>query len=60
MTDILHVVKTRYGIKKGSWIRIKRGIYRDHLANIEHCDMVQNLVILKLILLIDYTKKRGE
>jgi hypothetical protein len=27
MTDILHVVKTRYGIKKGSWIRIKRGIY---------------------------------
>ncbi len=59
MTDILRVVKTTYGIKKGSWIRIKRGIYRDDLAKVEHCDMAQNMVTIKLIPRIDYRKKRG-
>jgi transcription elongation factor SPT5 len=59
MTDILRVVKTSYGIKKGSWVRVKRGIYRDDLAKVEHCDMAQNTVTIKLIPRIDYTKKRG-
>ncbi|CAF3585929.1 unnamed protein product [Adineta steineri] len=59
MTDILRVVKTTYGIKKGSWVRVKRGIYRDDLAKVEQCDMGQNLVTLKLIPRIDYAKKRG-
>ncbi len=58
MTDILRVVKTTYGIKKGSWVRVKRGIYRDDLAKVEHCDTAQNMVTLKLIPRIDYTKKR--
>ncbi|CAF3857883.1 unnamed protein product [Rotaria sordida] len=59
MTDILRVVKTTYGIKKGSWVRVKRGIYRDDLAKVEQCDMIQNMVTLKLIPRIDYNKKRG-
>jgi len=59
MTDILRVVKTTHGIKKGSWVRVKRGIYRDDLAKVEHCDMAQNTVTLKLIPRIYYTKKRG-
>jgi len=59
MTDILRVVKTSYGIKKGSWVRVKRGIYRDDLAKVEQCDMAQNTVTLKLIPRIDYTRKRG-
>ncbi len=59
MTDILRVVKTTHGIKKGSWVRVKRGIYRDDLAKVEQCDMAQNMVTLKLIPRIDYTKKRG-
>ncbi len=59
MTDILRVVKTTYGIKKGSWIRIKRAIYRDDLAKVEHCDMAQNMVTVKLIPRNDFTKKRG-
>ncbi|CAF2664980.1 unnamed protein product [Rotaria sp. Silwood2] len=61
MTDILRVVKTTYRIKKkGSWVHVKRGIYRDDLAKVKHCDMIQNMVTLKLIPRIDYTKKRGE
>ncbi|UJR38519.1 hypothetical protein I4U23_031185 [Adineta vaga] len=59
MTDILRVVKTSYGIQKGSWVRIKRGVYRDDLAKVEQCDMAQNMVTLKLIPRIDYSKKRG-
>jgi transcription elongation factor SPT5 len=59
MTDILRVVKTSFGIKKGSWIRIKRGIYRDDLAKVEQCDTGQNMITVKLIPRIDYTKKRG-
>ena len=59
MTDILRVVKTADGIKKGSWVRVKRGIYRDDLAKVEQCDKIQNMVTLKLIRRIDYTRKRG-
>ena len=59
MTDILRVVKTSFAIKKGSWVRVKRGIYRDDLAKVEECDMTQNMVTLKLIPRIDYSKKRG-
>ncbi|CAF1287656.1 unnamed protein product [Rotaria sp. Silwood1] len=57
MTDILRVVNTTYGIKKGSWIRVKRGIYRDNLAKVEHCNVIQNMVTIKVIPRIDYTKK---
>ena len=59
MTDILRVVKSAYAIKKGSWVRVKKGMYRDDLAKVEQCDMAQNLVTLKLIPRIDYSKKRG-
>ena len=41
MTDILRVVKTTYGIKKGSWVRVKHGMYRDDIVKVEHCDMTQ-------------------
>lgn len=60
MTDILRVVKTAFGIQKGSWVRVKRGIYRDDLAKVEKCDMAQNLVTLKLIPRLDYSRKRGQ
>jgi transcription elongation factor SPT5 len=56
MTDILRVVKTTFGIKKGSWVRVKRGIYRDDLAKVEQCDTVQNMATLKLIPRMLYKK----
>ena len=34
MTDVLRVVKDIAGLKHGSWVRIKRGIYRDDLAQV--------------------------
>lgn len=60
MTDILRVIKTSFGVKKGSWVRVKRGMYRDDLGKVEQHDPAQNMVTLKLIPRVDYKKKRGE
>lgn len=34
MTDVLRVVKDTTGIKRGSWVRIKRSIYKDDIAQV--------------------------
>lgn len=59
MPDVLKVVKDVVKLKVNSWVRMKRTIYKDDLAKVEHVDMAQDQVILKLIPRIDYTIKRG-
>ena len=59
MTDVLRVVKEQSGLKKGQWIRIKRGLYKDDLAQVVQVDLASNQVYLKLIPRIDYSRKRG-
>ena len=34
MTDVLRVVKDTTGIKRGSWVRIKRSVYKDDIAQV--------------------------
>ena len=34
MTDVLRVFKDRAALKRGSWVRIKRGMYRDDIAQV--------------------------
>lgn len=34
MTDVLRVVKDSTGIKRGSWVRLKRSIYKDDIAQV--------------------------
>ena len=34
MTDVLSVVKDTTGLKQGSWVRIKRGMYKDDIAQV--------------------------
>ena len=34
MTDVLRVVKDTTGLKQGSWVRIKRGMYKDDIAQV--------------------------
>lgn len=34
MTDVLRVVKDTTGIKRGSWVRIKRSAYKDDIAQV--------------------------
>ena len=59
MPDVLRIVKDLVKLKPGSWVRMKRTIYKDDLAQVEHVDMAQNQVILKIIPRIDYNQKRG-
>ena len=59
MPDVLRVIKDSVKLKPGSWVRLKRTIWKDDLAQVEHVDTAQNQVILKLIPRIDYNVKRG-
>lgn len=59
MPDVLKVLKEIVKLKVGSWVRLKRTIYKDDLAQVEEVDMAQNQVTLRLVPRIDYTVKRG-
>lgn len=59
MTDILKVVKEQTGLKPKQWVRLKRGIYKDDIAQVDFVDLAQNQVHLKLLPRIDYTRMRG-
>lgn len=59
MTDVLKVVKERIGLKVKQWVRIKRGIYKDDIAQVDYVDLAQNQAHLKLLPRIDYTRMRG-
>lgn len=45
MTDVLRVVKdaATSRLKQGSWVRIKRGIYRDDVAQVRSIIMSLNI-----------------
>lgn len=59
MTDVLRVVKETGSLRRGQWVRLKRGVFRDDLAQVEAVSDAENTVRLKLIPRIDYTRKRG-
>jgi len=59
MTDVMRVVKDTTGLKQGSWVRIKRGMYKDDIAQVDYMDTSRNQVVLKMIPRVDYTRKRG-
>ncbi|XP_008545708.1 transcription elongation factor SPT5 [Microplitis demolitor] len=59
MTDVLRVVKEQTGLKAKQWVRLKRGINKDDIAQVDYVDLAQNQVYLKLLPRIDYTRPRG-
>ncbi|EDW74795.1 uncharacterized protein Dwil_GK15869 [Drosophila willistoni] len=59
MTDVLKVVKEQVGLKQKQWVRLKRGLYKDDIAQVDYVDLAQNQVHLKLLPRIDYTRMRG-
>lgn len=59
MTDVLKVVKEQVGLKQNQWVRLKRGIYKDDIAQVDYYDLAQNMVHLRLLPRIDYTRLRG-
>ena len=59
MTDVLRVVKEQGGLKAKQWVRLKRGLYKDDIAQVDYVDLAQKQVHLKLLPRIDYTRPRG-
>ncbi|XP_075228601.1 transcription elongation factor subunit Spt5 [Lycorma delicatula] len=59
MTDVLRVVKVQSGLRPKQWVRLKRGVYKDDIAQVDYVDLAQNQVHLKLLPRVDYTKPRG-
>ncbi|OQR73724.1 transcription elongation factor SPT5-like, partial [Tropilaelaps mercedesae] len=59
MTEVLRVTKQQAVLARGQWVRLKRGVFKDDLAQVYHVEQAQNRVELKMIPRIDYTKLRG-
>uniref|UniRef100_A0A914Y3Q5 Transcription elongation factor SPT5 n=1 Tax=Panagrolaimus superbus TaxID=310955 RepID=A0A914Y3Q5_9BILA len=59
MVDTLKIVKDIPILKAGSYVRVKRTMFKDDLAQVDDIDLTRNEVILKLVPRIDYTKLRG-
>lgn len=59
MTDVMKIVKETAALKPRSWVRLKRGVFKDDLAQVDFVEPAQNYVHLKLIPRIDYSKPRG-
>ncbi|KAH3888745.1 transcription elongation factor SPT5-like [Dreissena polymorpha] len=59
MTDCLKVVKESAQLKAKSWVRLKRGVFKDDLAQVDYVENSQNACHLKLLPRIDYTRMRG-
>ncbi|KAK3743846.1 hypothetical protein QZH41_011853, partial [Actinostola sp. cb2023] len=59
MTDVLKVVKEVVALKPKQWVRLKRGIYKDDLAQIDYVNTARNQITLKMIPRIDLTRTRG-
>ena len=50
MTDVLRVVKEAAGLKVKQWVRIKRGVFKDDLAQVDYVDVASNQVTLVVVL----------
>ncbi|XP_077978109.1 transcription elongation factor SPT5-like [Glandiceps talaboti] len=59
MPDVLKVVKEVVTLKSKSWVRLKRGVFKDDLAQVDYVEPAQNQVTLKLVPRVDYTRPRG-
>ena len=44
MTDVMRVVKEQAGLKPKQWVRIKRGVFKDDLAQVDYVDVSSNQV----------------
>ncbi|PAV82930.1 hypothetical protein WR25_00956 isoform B [Diploscapter pachys] len=59
MVDSLRVTKDIPHLRTGSYVRLKRTLYKDDLAQVDWVDVAQNKVNLKLVPRVDYNKMRG-
>ena len=53
MVDVLRIVKEQTGLKVKQWIRPKRDLYKDDIAQVHYVDLAQKQVHVKLLSRID-------
>eukprot|EP01125_Pyxidicula_operculata_P004318 TRINITY_DN1657_c0_g1_i1.p1 TRINITY_DN1657_c0_g1~~TRINITY_DN1657_c0_g1_i1.p1 ORF type:complete len:1026 (-),score=308.16 TRINITY_DN1657_c0_g1_i1:215-3259(-) len=53
MVTVLSVPKKKASLQKNSWVRIKRGVYHDDIAQVVSFDDVSQVVLVRLIPRID-------
>ena len=58
MTDLLKVVKCQPELKQKQWVRLRRGLYKNDLAQVNYVNLSEKEVNLKLVPRIDYNKFR--
>jgi len=58
MADTMRVVKDIPKLKEKTWVRLKRTMYKDDIAQVDWVEVGQNLVHLRLVPRIDYTRMR--
>lgn len=54
MVQIMKVPKTKVEIKKGDWVRVKKGTYADDFAVVQEYDSINNVAEVKIIPRIDF------
>ena len=59
MTGVLRVVKEQTGLKVKQWVKPKRDIYKDDIAQVHYVNLAQKQVSLELLPRIDYMIPRG-
>ncbi|OUC39990.1 hypothetical protein D917_04430 [Trichinella nativa] len=57
--DVFKVIKDTSALKPGVFVRVKRSVYKDDIAQVDWVDLSQKSIHLKLIPRIDYTRMRG-
>jgi transcription elongation factor SPT5 len=60
MVQIMKVPKTKVEVKKGDWVRVKKGTYADDFAVVQDFDSVNSLAEVKIIPRIDFTNTEEE
>ncbi|KAF0030942.1 hypothetical protein F2P81_017673 [Scophthalmus maximus] len=60
MTDVLKVVKEVTNLKPKSWVRLKRGLYKDDIAQVDYVEPSQNTISLKMIPRIDLERIKAK
>ncbi|XP_043189058.1 transcription elongation factor SPT5-like isoform X2 [Amphibalanus amphitrite] len=58
MTDVMPVIEEQLVLKRSCWVRLKRGIFKDDIAQVDYVDTGQSSVHLKLVPRIDYSRLR--
>lgn len=57
MVSVLSVPKKKVSLARGDWVRVKRGIYAEDIAQVYEYDETQQQVTIKIIPRLDWDNR---